>query len=351
MPHAPATRPPITTTEMWLAAPMTSSRTPRASATAPTAVPVCVRVAGAARSRHRGSRRGRDRGMRGVPAGHGRGRRGARITGTAIPGAGRTLGLAGRRPRPPDRLAGRHHRLAQLRHGSGTGHAERRGQRGRGGQRGPRRTRGGRRGGCGCCPAAGREAAGPGDGAACGRGRDGDAGAGIPGRESPGPGIPGPGSRAGRGPLLPPGLAGRYWRQGRGRGRLLQGRLQAPVGHPERVAALLQLPGQLVDLRVPQRGQLLPGLGRERGEEVGLGEQQVLGVVQGQPEPGIPGQRDQRQVDDQGGEGVEPAVPVVVQGVLVVRVAVLGGRGLPGQLRNPEPRRSRPGGAARPGPP
>ena len=194
----------------------------------------------------------------------------------------------------------------------------------------------------GAGPAAGRETAGPGDGAACGRGRDGDAGAGIPGGNprggNPWGGDPlGRGPRAGHGSLLPPGLAGRYWRQGRGRGRLLQGRLQAPVGHPERVAALLQLPGQLVDLRVPQRGQLLPGLGRERGEEVRLGEQQVLGVVQGQPEPGIPGQRDQRQVDDQAGEGVEPAVPVVVQGVLVVRVAVLGGRGLPGQLRNPDP--------------
>ena len=150
MPHAPATRPPITTTEMWLAAPMTSSRTPRASATAPTARTRLRPRRRGARSRHRGSRRGRDRGMRGVPAGHGRGRRGALITGTAIAGAGRTLGLAGRRPRPPDRLAGRHHRLAQLRHGSGTGHAERCGQRGRGGQRGPRRTRGGCRGGCGC---------------------------------------------------------------------------------------------------------------------------------------------------------------------------------------------------------
>ena len=211
---------------------------------------------------------------------------------------------------------------------------------------------GGAAAGAGAGPAAGREPARPGDGAACGQGRDGDAGAGIPWAGNlPGRDPLGRGPRAGRGPLLPPGLAGRYRRQGRGRGRLLQGRLQAPVGHPERVAALLQLPGQLVDLRVPQRGQLLPGLGRERGEEVGLGEQQVLGVVQGQPEPGIPGQRDQRQVDDQAGEGVEPAVPVVVQGVLVVRVAVLGGRGLPGQLRNPEPRRSRPAGAARPGPP
>src|SRR6516165_2186586 len=47
MPQAPATRPPITTMETPLAAPMASSTMPRASATAPTTGPVCVLVAGA----------------------------------------------------------------------------------------------------------------------------------------------------------------------------------------------------------------------------------------------------------------------------------------------------------------
>ena len=47
MPHAPATRPPITTTEMWLDAPMTSSRMPTASTTAPITGVVCVRFTGA----------------------------------------------------------------------------------------------------------------------------------------------------------------------------------------------------------------------------------------------------------------------------------------------------------------
>src|SRR5258705_13009831 len=47
MPHAPTTRPPITTTETWLTAPMTSSRMPRASATPPATGPVWVRFAGA----------------------------------------------------------------------------------------------------------------------------------------------------------------------------------------------------------------------------------------------------------------------------------------------------------------
>src|SRR5215831_13078160 len=47
MPQAPATRPPITTMETWLAAPMASRMTPRASAIAPTTGPGCVLVAGA----------------------------------------------------------------------------------------------------------------------------------------------------------------------------------------------------------------------------------------------------------------------------------------------------------------
>jgi hypothetical protein len=51
--------------ETWLTAPMTSSRMPRASATAPTTGPVCVRFAGAA-----------DRGM-GGPGGVGTGAWGA----------------------------------------------------------------------------------------------------------------------------------------------------------------------------------------------------------------------------------------------------------------------------------
>ena len=277
MPHAPATRPPITTTEMWLAAPMTSSRMPRASATAPTAGAVCVRVAGARRSRHGGSRRGRDRGVGRVPAGHGRGRRGPvicpGIRGRADPGPGRPAAGSTRSCRWAASS------LAQLRHRSGARHAERRGQRGRGGQRGPRRRPRAAPRRVRARSRRGREATGPVTGPAAAR-----AGTATPGRRAVGRGP-----RAGRGPLLPPALVGRYRRQGRGRGRLLQGRLQAPVGHPERVAAFLQLPGELVDLRVPQRGQLLPGLGLERGEEVGLGEQQVLGVVQGQPEPRIPG--------------------------------------------------------------
>ena len=47
MPQAAATRPPITTMDPAPAAPMASSRMPRASASAPTTGPVCVLVAGA----------------------------------------------------------------------------------------------------------------------------------------------------------------------------------------------------------------------------------------------------------------------------------------------------------------
>ena len=77
MPHAPATRPPITTTETWMAAPMTSSRMPTASATAPTTGPACVRFAGA------------DPGMGGMggPAGGGTGARGAYPRGMGADGA------------------------------------------------------------------------------------------------------------------------------------------------------------------------------------------------------------------------------------------------------------------------
>ena len=103
------------------------------------------------------------------------------------------------------------------------------------------------------------------------------------------------------------------------------------------MAAFLQPPDELVNLRVPHRGQLLPGLGLERGEEIVLGEQQVLGIVKRQPEPGLLAEGDQRQVNDQGGEGVESGSPDVLQRVLVIRVTKLRGRGLPGELRNPDP--------------
>ena len=92
------------------------------------------------------------------------------------------------------------------------------------------------------------------------------------------------GTRGRHGLFLPPALLDRDRLPRRGHGLLVKGHLQALGGHPVRIAALLQPPDELVDLRVPHRGQLLPGLGLERGEEVVLGEQQVLGVVKRQPE-------------------------------------------------------------------
>jgi len=227
----------ITTTEMWLAAPMTS--TGREGERDPHRPPNPLRPRRPERrSRHRGFPAGRDRGMRRVPAGHGRGRRGALVTGTAISGtgrtlglAGRTLGLAGRRPGPPDRVAGGIivcSAAASVRYR----HAERRGPAGARAAR-PRRT-------------AGAAAAGavlvlrwPRARGACRRGAAARAGRRRRGGNPLG-GVPPAGAERCCHQGWPAGTGGK----GGAAAGCLQGRLQAPVGHQSGCSTPLQLPGR-----------------------------------------------------------------------------------------------------------